>query len=328
MPMYDVWSSNPAFLELFMHTPHPMYVYDRQTLRFLAVNPVAIERYGYSAHQFSNMTLYSLRTPVEQARLRDCLAMPMRQLGDQGRWEHQKKDGTLLYMDVTTYRLTFDSRDAEMVLAIDVTDRVFAERRVAQHVADLEKALESTLGALGAMCELRDPYTAGHQTRVGKLASAIAAQMDLNVHMQEGLGIMGLVHDIGKIGIPVDLLSKPSELHQSEYELVKRHVQMGYDILAPLRFKWPVAEAVLQHHERLNGTGYPNALQDRDIRLEAKILAAADVLESMASRRPYRVALGELSACDELVRGAGTLYDADVVHACVSLCREHGYTVH
>lgn len=328
MAMYDVWSRNPAFLELFTRTPHPMYVYDRQTLRFLAVNPVAIETYGYSAEQFSNMTLYSLRTPTEQTRLREYLPMPAPQVGDRGRWQHQKKNGTLLYVDITTYALTFDSRVAEMVLAINVTDRVIAEQRIAQHVSDLETALDSTLGALTAMGELRDPYTAGHQTRVGKLASAIAVQMGLNAHMQEGVGIMGLVHDIGKIGIPVDLLNKPSELHESEYELVKRHAQMGYDILARLRFKWPVAEAVLQHHERLDGTGYPNALRDSDIRLEGKILAVADVLESMASRRPYRGALGESAACDELISGAGTLYDSDVVHACVSLCREHGYTVH
>jgi PAS domain S-box-containing protein len=326
--MYDVWSRNPAFLELFIRTPHPMYVYDQQTLRFLAVNPVAIETYGYSAEQFSNMTLYGLRTPSEQTRLREHLALPTSQVGDRGRWQHQKKDGTMLYVDITTYALTFDSRAAQMVLAIDVTDRVMAEQKIAQHVADLENALESTMGALSTMCELRDPYTAGHQTRVGKLARAIAVQMGLNEHMQEGVGVMGLVHDIGKIGIPVDLLNKPSELHDSEYELVKRHAQMGYDILARLRFKWPVAEAVLQHHERLAGTGDTNPLRASDIRLEGNTLAVADGLESMASRRPYRGALGESAACDELISGAGTLYDPDVVHACVSLCRERGYTVH
>lgn len=326
--MYDVWSGNPAFLEIFTRTPHPMYVYDVETLRFLAVNPVAIEAYGYSRDEFENMTLYEIRSAAEQARLREHLASLASLVGGRGRWQHQRKDGTVLYADITTYSLVFDSRPAEMVLAIDVTQQVLAQERTAQYVQQLETALHSTLGALSAMGEMRDPYTAGHQQRVGRLASAIAAEMGLDPHVQEGLGVMGLVHDIGKIGVPVDILSKPRALHAVEYELVKRHVQMGYDILARLSFKWPVADVVLQHHERLDGSGYPNALKGRDVRLEARILAAADVLESMASQRPYRAALGDEIACAELIDGAGTLYDADVVHACVKLIRQRGYLMH
>jgi PAS domain S-box-containing protein len=328
MPPFTVASGNPAFVELFNHTPHPMYVYDVQTLRFLAANPVALSTYGYTREEFQAMTLYGIRSVAEQLRLREHLASSTLQISGRGRWQHLRKDGAVLYVDITTYALVFDSRPANMVLAVDMTQQVLAEERTAEYVKHLELALESTLGALSAMGEMRDLYTAGHQKRVGHLASAIAVEMGLDPEQQQALGVMGLVHDIGKIGIPVDILNKPSPLHAVEYELVKRHVEMGYDILAPLTFKWPVAEVVLQHHERLDGSGYPNAIKGGEIRLEARILAAADVLESMATRRPYRSALGEVTACEELINGAGTLYDADVANACVRLVRDRGYSVH
>ena len=181
--------------------------------------------------------------------------------------------------------------------------------------------------AVSAMVELRDPYTAGHERRAGELAAAIGAEMQLAEDVVKGLRITGYVHDIGKIGVPAEILSKPGRLTATEFELIKNHARVGYEILKDVAFPWPVAEIILQHHERLDGSGYPQQLRDGEIMLQARVLAVADVVESMGSHRPYRPALGVEAALEEITRNAGRLYDADVVSACTRLFREKGYTL-
>ena len=207
-----------------------------------------------------------------------------------------------------------------------MTEQVRAEERTREYVAKLEAALSASVAAFTSMIELRDPYTAGHQQRVSRLAVAIAREMRIDEAGQEGIAIMGLVHDIGKIGIPVDILSKPRGLTPAEYEVVKSHAQFGYDILAKLDFGWPVAEIGLQHHERLDGSGYPNALKARDIRMEARIVAVADAVESISSHRPYRPGVGAQTALQE-VKSTPHLYDAQVVSAAERVFAA-GYTIH
>jgi integral membrane sensor domain MASE1 len=189
----------------------------------------------------------------------------------------------------------------------------------------IEKALDTTIRTLGLTTEMRDPYTAGHQRRVADLACAVAKEMHVEALSMRGIRAAGLVHDIGKLSVPAEILSKPSVLTPTEYSLVKGHAQTGYDILKGIVFPWPVAEMVLQHHERLDGSGYPQGLKGDKIVLGARILAVADVVEAMASHRPYRAALGIDKALEEIARGAGTVYDDQVASACLRLFAERRF---
>ena len=189
----------------------------------------------------------------------------------------------------------------------------------------LQKTLEETIYALASAIEMRDPYTAGHQKRVTKLACAIAKEMGLSKEQIEGIRMAGLIHDIGKISIPSEILTKPGKLNDLEYSLIKTHPQAGYNILKGIEFPWPVAQIVLQHHERMDGSGYPQGLCGKDILLEARILAVADVVEAMSSHRPYRPAYGIDKALEEISKNKGILYDPEVVNACLRLFNQKGF---
>jgi len=202
-----------------------------------------------------------------------------------------------------------------LVSKVDITARVHAE-------ADLQAALDGTVRAIGLTTEMRDPYTAGHQRRATDLAVAIALELGLDVDAIDGLRAAGLMHDIGKLAVPAEILSKPSALTEVEMSLIRAHPASAYDILKTVRFPWPVADIVLQHHERLDGSGYPQGLKGDEIRLEAKILCVADVIEAMASHRPYRAALGIDAALEEIETHRGTRYDEAIVDACLRIVRE------
>jgi HD-GYP domain-containing protein (c-di-GMP phosphodiesterase class II) len=186
-------------------------------------------------------------------------------------------------------------------------------------------SLRQTIEAVANTVEMRDPYTAGHQRRVAALASAIGEEMGLSEDRNQGLALAGTVHDLGKISIPSEILSKPGRLSALQLELVRMHPQSGYDILKGVDFPWPIPEILLQHHERLDGSGYPRGLKDGSILEEAKILAVADVVEAMMSHRPYRAALGTEAALEEIEKGSGRLYDPGAVAACARLFREKGF---
>ena len=173
--------------------------------------------------------------------------------------------------------------------------------------------------------ETRDPYTAGHQRRVADLARAIAEEMGFSRSKIAGIRMVGIVHDIGKVAIPAEILSKPGRLNGTEFELIKNHSQVGYDILKPIKFPWPVAQIVLQHHERMDGSGYPRGISGEEILMEARILGVADVVEAMASHRPYRSALGIDKALAEISINRGKLYDIKVVDACLKVFKENGF---
>lgn len=192
-------------------------------------------------------------------------------------------------------------------------------------LAKLEGSLDHAVTAIAATVEMRDPYTAGHQIRVAKLAVAIASEMGLQTKQIEGIRVAGTVHDIGKIHIPAEILSNPSKLSDAEFSIIKTHPQVGYDILHTIDFPWPVAQIVLQHHEKMDGSGYPNGLKGEDILIEARILCIADIIESMASHRPYRPSFGIFPALQEVSRNKGRLYDKDVVKAVMTLFLEKGY---
>lgn len=207
----------------------------------------------------------------------------------------------------------------------DVTQLQKAVDHAAAYARQLEKAMEGTLQAVSNMVAQRDPYTAGHERRVGLIAAHIAREMGWPPVRCRSLEMTGLVHDVGKIGIPAEILTKPGRLSEVEYAMVKTHAKAGYDILKGIEFPFPLAEIVYQHHERMDGSGYPRGLKGEEILPEARILAVADVLESMAYHRPYRPAQGMALALDELTKHRGALHDAPVVDAVLRLIRQKGY---
>ena len=195
------------------------------------------------------------------------------------------------------------------------------------YVEELHTARKQAVAVIRAMGELRDPYTAEHERRVGDLAAAIGTELGLDERRQEGLRIAGYLHDIGKIAIPMDLLSKPGRLSATEFELIKEHAAKGHEILSKVDFPWPVALVAMQHHERMDGSGYPNGIKGEQISLKARIVAIADVVESMSAHRPYRAAHGIKEALAEIERGKGSAFDADAVDACLRIVRQKGYKV-
>ena len=214
-----------------------------------------------------------------------------------------------------------------IVVMHNITNRKMVEQELQQSYQKLQKTLEETVHALSAMVEMRDPYTAGHQNRVADIAQAIAAEMNLQEDCINGIRIASLLHDIGKIRVPSDILTKPGRLTKPEFELIKEHAQTGYEILKSIEFPWPIANIVLQHHERIDGSGYPQGLKRNDILLESRIIGIADVVEAMTNHRPYREALGLEMALDEIQKNKDILYDPEAVDACIRIFLEKGFKI-
>jgi PAS domain S-box-containing protein/putative nucleotidyltransferase with HDIG domain len=234
-----------------------------------------------------------------------------------------RKDGTNIICMVNTCKVGDILKDKRIVVVYeDISERKRAQGELKLSFERVQKRLEETVNALASMTEKRDPYTAGHQQRVAQLASAIAQEMKLPDKQIEGVLVAATLHDVGKIYEPSEILSKPGILTEIEFLMMKVHPQIGYDILKNIEFPWPVAEIVRQHHEKLDGSGYPEGLRGDDILLEARILAVADVVEAMASHRPYRAALGINSALEEISENKEILYDPDAVDACLRLFKE------
>lgn len=238
----------------------------------------------------------------------------------------RRKDGRDILCMVSTSRIGKTLKQRRIVATYeDITARKKAEIELKQSFERLQKGLEDTIQTIAMIVETRDPYTAGHQRQVDKLATAIAREMGLSEDKIRGIHTAAVIHDIGKIYVPAEMLSKPGHLTNIEYDIMKTHPQVSYDILKRIEFPWPVADIVYQHHERLNGSGYPKGLKDGQILTEAKILAVADVVESMASHRPYRPTIGMDKALAEINRNKGILYDPEVVDVCTKLFTEKGF---
>jgi len=204
----------------------------------------------------------------------------------------------------------------------DITYRLQIEEEREDSLKKVQTTLNGTVTALASLSEKRDPYTAGHQKRVSQLACAIAQELKLAQGVIDGLQVIGSLHDIGKTAVPAELLCKPRKLTKYEFDIIKAHPQNAFDILKDIEFPWPVAKAIFQHHERLNGSGYPSGSSGKDIILEARILAVADVTEAITSHRPYRPALGLDTALEEISLNRGLLYDQNIVDACITLFKK------
>jgi PAS domain S-box-containing protein len=242
-------------------------------------------------------------------------------------WQIIRKDGTKRYVEASV-SLQKDSSDKPKGfrgIVRDVTERKRAEVKLQQTLNSLTNAVGATIQVMVSAVEMRDPYTAGHQLRSADLACAIAAEMGLPQEKIDGIHMAGSIHDIGKLSVPAEILSKPTKLTNIEYSLIKEHSLSGYEMLKNVESPWPLAQIVYQHHERMDGSGYPRNLKGDEILMEARIMAVADVVESMASHRPYRPSLGIDVALEEIEKNRGSLYDDAVVDACLKLFREKGY---
>jgi|GEM_PF-1444884 len=302
-----------------------IYMVDEE--RLIYVNPRAAEIFGYAPEELSDVSLASVIAPEDRGLVRDNIRQRTSGAIETMRYEFRglRKDGQIIDVGVHGSRTMLGNHPVVLGVLQDITDRRIQEERVKGYIDRLERSIMSTVQAISHMVDLRDPYTSGHERRVGELAAAIGAELGMSEHQVTGLRVSGGVHDVGKIGVPAEILSKPTRLSAAEFAIVKTHAQQGYEILKDIDFPWPVADTVWQHHERLDGSGYPRGLHGDDIRLEARILAVADVVESMSTHRPYRAALGVGAAFAELKAKSGVLYDPAVVNACILLFHEKGF---
>jgi len=302
------------------------------------ISPSVTYHLGYTPQEFIALPLSKTMTTESFEKATRIYEDVRKIMADQGqnalrnrflsmRVEHLHKDGPPCWFDISLTLV----HDAEghitgfQGLSRNIAEQVKAEEAKQESMRNLRKSLGATIQAMAVTVETRDPYTAGHQRRVADLARSIATEMQLSGDRIDGIRMAATIHDLGKISVPVELLTKPTRLTKIEFDLIKTHAQSGYDILKDIDFPWPIARMVLEHHERVDGSGYPNGLTRDQILIESRILSVADVIEAMASHRPYRPGRGIQAALDEIATNKGTLYDAEVADACLRLFNEKGY---
>ena len=300
--------------------PVPVFYKDKDGL-YLGCNTSFEDFFGKKRDQVTGQSVYEL-FPKEFADLYHEKEQALLQNPGIQIYESIAKEAAGVVHNVIFHKATFSNTDGSIGGLIgtflDITERKGEIERI-------RKALRETVQAIAVTVETRDPYTAGHQRRVADLARAVAVEMNLPADQIEGIRLAGSIHDIGKISVPAEILSKPTKLTDIEFMLIKTHSQSGYEILKDIEFPWPLAQTVLEHHERMNGSGYPNGVRGNQILLGSRILAVADVVEAMASHRPYRPSLGLDAALNEISLNKGILYDLDASEACLRLFREQGY---
>jgi PAS domain S-box-containing protein/putative nucleotidyltransferase with HDIG domain len=235
------------------------------------------------------------------------------------------QDGTVIWCELNAAVIQWKGKPATLNFLNNITERRKSEEELKQTLESLRKSIGATIQTMVSAVEMRDPYTAGHQLRVADLACSIAAEIGLPQDKIDGIRMAGSIHDIGKLSIPAEILSKPTKLTDIEFSLIKEHSRSGYEMLKDVESPWPLAQIVYQHHERMDGSGYPRNLKGEEILIEARIMAVADVVEAMASHRPYRPGLGIEVALEEIEKNKGIFYDDAVADACLKLFREKGY---
>jgi PAS domain S-box-containing protein len=291
-------------------------------------NKAILDIYGYDSIEELKKTPRKERyTPESYAEFQ--VRKEMRLRGEICPSEYEisivRKNGEIRHVHIFRKEIFWNDKKQSQVIYQDITLRRQAEKKLNETLENLRKSIKTTIQVLGTAAEVKDPYTAGHQKRVADLARAIATEMKLPHERIEGIRMAGAIHDIGKISIPSEIMCKPSKLTDLEFSLMKAHAQYSYDIMKDVESPWPLADIVYQHHERINGSGYPQGLKGEDILIEARILAVADVVEARTSHRPYRPAYGLEIVLSKIEHDAGILYDNYVVNACLNLFREKNY---
>ena len=279
------------------------------------------EMLGYTTQEVLKLHVWDWDSTFSRNELRNMLR-DVDETGDYFETKHKRKDGSVYDVEISSNGAIFGEEKLIFCVCRDITQRKIAQAELQETLNDLRQAIGATIEVLVRATEIRDPYTAGHQKRVADLARAIATEMGLSANQIQGLRMAASIHDIGKISIPSEILTKPSRLTDLEYSIVKEHPRYGMEILKDVSSPWPLADIVFQHHEKMDGSGYPQGLKGDQILLEARILCVADVVEAMASHRPYRPALGIKAALGEIEKQKGTLFDTQVVEACLNLFRK------
>jgi len=296
----------------------------------LYANRAILDMYGYDKiEELENTPLQERYTPESYAEFKE--RKRKRLQGEFGPSEYEisivRKDGEIRHLHVFRKEIFWNGQRQSQVIYEDITLRRRAEDRLNETLESLRQSIKITIQVLGTASEAKDPYMAGHQRRVADLARAIATEMKLPHEKIEAIRMASAIHDIGKISVPAEILCKPAILNDLEFSLVKNHPRYSYDIIKEVESPWPLADIVHQHHERVDGSGYPLGLRNGEILIESRILAVADVVEAMISYRPYRPALALNIALAEIESNAGILYDRDVVEACLRLFREKNYRI-
>jgi PAS domain S-box-containing protein/putative nucleotidyltransferase with HDIG domain len=321
------------FARLFENSHTPMLIFDADGGIVVDANPAAVAFYGHPLDRLRGMGVAEIDT-MEPRALDEHTSAQRTGAGETVRiLRHRLADGEERDVQVHVGSLPESDRPLRYAIVVDVTERERARKELearrerletlveqrTQELVQTQRELSSVAAVVGRTVEARDPYTAGHQRRVATLAAALAHELGVDPDLEDMVKIAAELHDIGKVSIPVEILSKPGTLTSAEFELVKEHPAAGLDILESAGLGGPVIDIVAQHHERIDGSGYPVGLVGADITLGARILMVADVVEAMSSHRPYRPARGVDAALDEIREHAGTLYDEDVVRGCVKL---------
>ncbi|MBM4053491.1 MAG: PAS domain S-box protein [Planctomycetes bacterium] len=237
----------------------------------------------------------------------------------------KRKDNTVFPIELSLSSFKIRNKWHAVSVIRDITPRKLADALLKKSADTLQKSYGGMISALSHMAEARDPYTAGHQLRVAELARSIAVEMGFPSEQTDGIFLGGLIHDIGKICVPAEILSKPGKLSDIEFKIIQNHPQVGFDILKEITFPWPIAQIIQQHHERLDGSGYPNNLSNSEIIPEAKVIGVADTVEAVASHRPYRPSLGIENALEIIANGRESAFDTDIVNTCIKLFNEKQY---
>lgn len=314
----------PQFFQSIPVVTYAVEMRDRQ-VRPLWVSENVTSLLGYSVSEMLSPGWWeNVLHPDDRLRALEASKDILSRGGGDHYYRIQHANGTYLHIH-DELRAVDDNQPRRFVgVWHDISSEQQAQQQIQDYSTRLEKTILGTVSCIASMVEMRDPYTSGHESRVGDLAVRIAEEMGLDMDTQYGLRVAGLVHDIGKISIPSEYLTKPTRLSEHEYRILQTHPENGYNILKNVDFPWPIADVARQHHERMDGSGYPQGLKGEDILLEARIIAVADVIESMATARPYRHALGIDKALAEIEQNTGRLYDPEVAAAALKLFRDKG----
>ena len=321
---YELSDAEARYRSLLQNSSEGIFVLDPVTLKIQEANKQFLALLGYTQQEMVKLSITDFIIGGDE----DVTEFTYRMICEQKKanvvCQYRKKDNSLIEVEVSGSLIQYGKSKVCLINVHDISSRKINEEALRQSVEDLKNSLYASIDALIHLVEKRDPYTAGHQKRVAKLAQAIAKEMGLEDSQIETIRIAGILHDIGKIYVPSDILNKPGRLTEMEMGIIMTHPQVSYEIIDQMPFKTNVAEIVIQHHERLDGSGYPKGLRERDISIGAKILGVADVVEAMSSHRPYRPAIGWQLALKEIIDKKGILYDAEVVAACLRLSDNQG----
>jgi PAS domain S-box-containing protein/putative nucleotidyltransferase with HDIG domain len=319
-------SSEEKFSLVFKHSPNGMCISTVGHGRYVDVNDLYVHALGYTREELIGRTSSDINLWVDITE-RDTMVKELLQTNKVTDFEiHFRDKKGNIHLGLTSAALLKIGGNTYILSQTqDITERKQIEKDLQYTLLRLKKAIGTTIQVLVTVLESKDPYTAGHQNRTANLATNIATDMELPQEKVEGIRMASIIHDIGKLSIPSEILTKPSKLMNVEYAIIKEHCRNGYEMLKDIESPWPLAEIVYQHHERMNGTGYPRHLKGDEILLEARILSVADVVEAMASHRPYRTSLGLEVALEEIEKNRGILYDAFVADTCLKLFREKDY---